>query len=203
MVLGLSVFHDESEPPRDWFIVGLLWIPEDRIDSVIGKLRECRQEVRYDGEVHFCKLQGPVERKLLAKRWFELFRNGRFSQCNYHALVIAKRPNVYDGRRFVRGFQAYNRFTAMALRSGFRLYWPDQPSTKITVISDEKARRAAGREGDGIETDNFEHKLKMRFEAYVLERLNGVAPLGGNPASALHVADSVCLQQPRPPRTTN
>ncbi len=170
-VLRVSVFHDESGNIScdKWFFSGLFWIQNKYVQKLTMALRDARKkEDNYSGEIHFHKLPKMFvgqygSRARVARRWFLLWRDYFSDKSYFNVLAINKYHPRYDRSRFGKDFHAYNRFTAIALKSGLAWFLKDYESIELTIFSDEKIRRPHGLIGDGVNTDNFESYLLKRI----------------------------------------
>jgi hypothetical protein len=145
-------------------VTGLVWVPEQSAEAAAELLYGHRIDTGFWGESHFKDLPGSHGRRQLAEAWFQAFRQCRLGQCHFNALVIDKRPPNFEPGAFTERFHAYNRFTAMAIWSGFRRFWKERFSAEIEVVSDDRTRsRNDLQPPDGVTTDNFEIYLPKRF----------------------------------------
>lgn len=160
---SLRVYHDESEQ-GPWFVTGLLWVPGESAEEDAELLYGHRVSTGFWGESHFKDLPGAHTRRELAEVWFQAFRGCRLGRCHFSALVVDKRPPRFAPGAFGERFHMYNRFTAMAIWSGFRRFWKTSSPAQIEVVSDDRPRsRTDRRPPDGVTTDNFESYLPRRF----------------------------------------
>lgn len=159
----LSAFHDESFS-GPWFTTGIIWIPTDAVEAVGRALNDLRRSCSYWRESHFAELPGSIERQKLAKAWLQGFRAGTIGEVAFSALVVDHRSPNFEGGHFAENHFEYNRFTSMALWSGFRKFWKDRPEADIEFVSDERprARRGPGALGT-FQEDNFLDYLPRRF----------------------------------------
>jgi hypothetical protein len=159
----LRVYHDESVH-GPWFVTGLVWVPVAGFDEAAELLHGHRVASGFWGESHFKDFPGSRERREYGDACFAAFRNCRLGQCHFSALVVDKRPPNFESGTFDERFHLYNRFTAMAIWSGFRRFWRDWTTAEIEVVSDSRPRARRGpRPPDGVTTDNFEVYLPRRF----------------------------------------
>lgn len=168
--MNISVFHDESGDygNSEWILTGLLWIDEKLLPQIDKELKYKREEEDYLGEIHFNKFPrsfkgdfGPKAR--VAQKWFELWWGKWADSTWFNVLAVNTRHTKYEHRRFTRGFHAYNRFTAITLKSGLAWHFNEVDSLVLQIYSDEKSRRPKGLLGDGIDKDNFEQYLTWRL----------------------------------------
>ena len=172
-----DIFHDESEC-KGRFMVGLLWVPSTETGRVTRLLRDLRYKHNYHNDVHFSRLSDRILKRNLARDWFRLFEKELEETLRFSVLAVNRRSSAYDGRRYAHDFHMYNRFTIMAIWSGFRFFFDRPAREQLRIVSDGKIRRPAGEEiGDGSEVDNFEEYLPQRFEAYQAEKLGVVDTL--------------------------
>jgi len=167
----LFVFHDESGSYNsgDWVFIGLLWVNKDWVAKICECLRKVREEFNYYREIHFNKFPKSFNGEFgikaqVAKEWFNLWR-GKISDMSYfNVLAVNRTHKKYDHKRFTKDFHAYNRFTAIALKSGLSWFFKDENAIRLKIFSDEKVRRPEGILSDGINIDNFEEYLMQRLK---------------------------------------
>lgn len=164
------VYHDESEtkPNKEWFLIGLLFVPSAKLREVGEVLKQCREKEKYYGEVHYSELPKSFSgewggKARLAEKWLCLYKNGLFQYANFSCLVINRNSPSYNHHRFSQEFHAYNRFTAMALKAGIAWHLTQAGYDRVQLIpvSDGKDRRS--RPDQGL-VDNFEDYVPMRVE---------------------------------------
>lgn len=164
------VYHDESEtkPNREWFLIGLLFVPSEKVQKVEEVLKQCRDQERYYGEIHYSELPKSFSGKWggkarLAEKWLCLYKSGLFQIANFSCLAINRNSPRFDHHRFSQDFHAYNRFTAMALKAGiaWHLTQAGYERVRLTAISDGKDRRSCPDQGI---VDNFEDYVPERVE---------------------------------------
>lgn len=162
------VFHDESIPTKQWFLIGLSLVEEANLEQVKDTLRQTREEEDYWGEVHFSKLPKSFEGKYgatarVARDWMKLYEGGLAETLFFSCLAIDRGSPAYQHRRFTHDFHEYNRFTAMALKAAIAWHLGPMELDEVTVrfISDAKDR--SSRPEKGI-VDNFEDYLPFRVE---------------------------------------
>jgi len=162
------VYHDESVPTKRWLLIGLLFVDSQRQTSVEQVLRYHRYQESYTGEVHFSELPGSFggvygAKARVALRWMRTYQETLKEDAFFTALAVDRHSPAYEHRRFSKDFHAYNRFTAMALRSG--IAWHLGPrgfdELKLTFVSDAKDR-ASRPDRDTI--DNFEDYIPYRAQ---------------------------------------
>ncbi|MDH7604565.1 MAG: DUF3800 domain-containing protein [Melioribacter sp.] len=166
-----NVFHDESGSYNsgNWVFTGLLWVNKEHIEEICEYLQNVRKEFNYNGEIHFNKFPksfgGDFGRKAqVAKEWFSLWK-GKISDMSYfNVLSVNRTHKKYYHKRFSKDFHAYNRFTALAIKSGLLWFFKDKQFLNLRIFSDEKTRRPQGILGDGINFDNFEYYLMRRLK---------------------------------------
>lgn len=164
------VYHDESEsmPDRRWLLIGLLFIRADDEPQVQNELRRCRQQENYWGEVHFADLpksfRGEYGGKArLAQRWMKAYEESLHEIAFFTVLAVDRHSPKFERHRFSRDFHVYNRFTALALKSGivWHLGLMRYDEVELTFVTDAKSR-ASSPENSMI--DNFEAYLPYRAE---------------------------------------
>jgi hypothetical protein len=165
-----EIYHDESEsrPNKGWLLIGLMFIFKRDVNTVRAILSYYRNLENYHGEVHFCQLPKSFNGEFggkarVAKRWIQAYSTGMFNQANVTVLAVDRRSPKFDHKLFRYGFHAYNRFTAMAIKSG--IAWHIVPfgldEIELTLITDDKSRRSSP---DDHMDDNFEQYIPMRAE---------------------------------------
>lgn len=146
---AIVVFHDESGDfgHDDWVVLGLLWVRQDDVAELAAELGARREADT--GEIHFYRFPrnfggafGAAART--ARAWFDLWRDEWGRRVWFNALAINRRHARYDGVRIGRPEQAYNAFTAMALRAGLAAFFRGVPSLALAIRSDARSGRAAG-----------------------------------------------------------
>jgi hypothetical protein len=164
------VFHDESEPiaNKGWLLIGLLFVKAERLRNIEDTLNYHRRQENYDGEIHFCKLPksfgGDFGAKArVARRWMKAYQDGMSQDALFTCLAVNRASPKFERERFKEDFHAYNRFTAMAIKSGvsYLLRPFGYDVIELTVVSDGKDRKS--RPDQGI-VDNFEDYLPYRVE---------------------------------------
>lgn len=167
----LEIYHDESYRKK-WFIIGILWIDEGRKAQIVERLLNVRRRNDYMGNIHFSKLTNHSPKAKTAREWFEIGKKSCEAEgLRFYLLAVNRQHEKYERERFSKDFHEYNRFTAIAIYSSFRWFFPSIKESKIVMYSDEKSRRPGGeRYGDGISTDNFEKYIRFRF-AQDIEKL--------------------------------
>lgn len=162
------VFHDESIPNKQWFLIGLVFVQAKHVDEAKTMLRRARQAEGYFGEVHFSALPrsfgGDYGAKArVALRWMRMFEENLAEVVNFSCFAVDRKSPKYEHSRFKADFHAYNRFTAMALKAGIAwhlgpLRWDE---VIIHFVPDAKDRQS--RPDKGL-IDNFEEYLPYRAE---------------------------------------
>ncbi len=147
----MNVYHDESES-EGWFAIGLLWVRPDDVAAVVRDLVAVRERTGYWHEVHFADLSDYARKRDTARDWFGLATRRHCPHCWFNVLAIDTTSRRYEGRRFDRDWRMYNRFTGMALWSGYRRF--KFGPLELAYIADAKSRTPA---------DNFEEYLEYRF----------------------------------------
>lgn len=162
------VYHDESVPSKRWFIIGLLFVPVSSRDQVTSALYWHRKQENYFGEIHFSQLPKSFDgeyggKARVARRWLRTFENGLKENVFFSALAVDRHSPRFDRKRFSKDFHAYNRFTAMALKSGIAWHLGpfEHDVVEITFVTDAKNRLS--RPDDGM-IDNFEDYIVYRAE---------------------------------------
>lgn len=162
------VFHDESEPNKRWFLVGLLLVRTDHVDQVRRALLAVREQERYYGEVHFADLPKSFEgqyagKARVARGWMDRYESALCDQVICSILAVDRFSKAYDHRRFAEAYHAYNRFTAMAVKAavGTHLVRRKLERVELRMVSDEKNRKSRP---DQQMVDNFEQYLPWRIE---------------------------------------
>jgi len=161
------VFHDESLPAKRWLIIGLLFVPSEKIDKVRNTLVQIRKREDYFGEIHFSELPRSFKGKWsnkarVAKGWMDIFPGLAQQDWVYFSALIVDRYNL-KRNAFPERFHEYNRFTAMALKAGIAWHLGPKGLDKVVIhfVSDAKSR--ISRPEQGI-VDNFEEYLPYRAE---------------------------------------
>lgn len=197
------VYHDESEsmPDRRWLLIGLLFVRVEDVPHVQEALKWYRHREDYWGEVHFSDLpkdfQGKYAGKArLARQWMLAYANNLREVAFFTALAVDRHSPKFEHRRFSKDFHAYNRFTAMALKSGiaWHLGRLEYDEVEITFITDAKSRASSPENGM---VDNFEVYLPYRAELDAsLSRISGkrYPDLTVNPVRAKESCEDDCLQ---------
>ena len=168
--MDVAVFHDESGlyTCDDWVFTGLLWVEEARLAGLHAEVTKCRQDESYFNEVHFSKIPSRFEGRYgadarLARRWFREWA-GRWADSTWFTVFAVQRRRLTRYREcFGEHFHAYNRFTAMALKTGLSWHFRGVNEIALRICSDAKSRRPQGLVGDGVLSDNFEEYLVRRL----------------------------------------
>jgi hypothetical protein len=164
------VFHDESEPiaNKGWLLIGLLFVKAELFRNIEDTLNYHRRKENYDGEIHFCKLPksfgGDFGAKArVARRWMKAYQDGMSQDALFTCLAVNRASPKFERKRFKEDFHAYNRFTAMAIKSGvsYLLRPFGYDVIELTIVSDGKDRKS--RPEQWI-VDNFEDYLPYRVE---------------------------------------
>jgi hypothetical protein len=95
-------------------------VPEEKQDRVFQSLQKVRQDVGYDGEMHYGDLRGHsmVPKARCATGWLNLYA-GQFSDfCFCYCLAIDTHSSGFQHERFGEPHHAYNRFARMAVEGG-------------------------------------------------------------------------------------
>lgn len=167
---GFFVYHDESEPEanRGWLLIGLLFVNQNVISRVKQSLAHHRAQESYTSEVHFCELPrsfgGQFGAKArVARRWMEAYQGGLCQDALFTCLAVNRASPKFERKRFSQDYHAYNRFTAMAIKSGISYLLAPLGYDEITLtfISDGKDRKSRPEQNL---VDNFEEYLPYRVE---------------------------------------
>ena len=167
------VFHDESIPNKQWLLIGLLFVRQDNVEEVKKMLNVARQEEGYKGEIHFSKLPKSfngcyASDARVALEWIKLYETNFCELAFFTCLAVDRKSPKYESRRFARNFHEYNRFTAMALKSGISWHLGKRNLNHLFIqfISDKKGRLSQPDKGW---EDNFEDYIPYRAEldAYI------------------------------------
>ena len=167
----IKVYHDESGTfgCTAWCLTGLLWVSPASELILIDKLRIVRERYDYWGEIHYCELPSKFSGKnntdaLVARDWLKLYINDACNYVWFNVLAVDTRHKMYDRKRFKRSFQAYNKFTSIAIHSSIKWNFAASKHIKLFFFSDEKTRRPGSRLGDGKTTDNFEEYIVRQLQ---------------------------------------
>ncbi|MDQ1252108.1 MAG: hypothetical protein QG646_1223 [Euryarchaeota archaeon] len=167
---SFTVYHDESGAfgNTKWTYTGLFWINENYIAEICKDLREIRDKEDYNGEIHFKEFQKSFEGEFggktrVAKEWFNLWKNKWSKRSYFNVLAVDTKHSKYENDRFSKEFQAYNRFTLMAIKSGAAWFFGNYSEIYLDIYSDEKTRRSEVVVPDGAINDNFEDYIKRQM----------------------------------------
>lgn len=198
------VFHDESEPQANkrWLLIGLLFVSQSVLSRVEQNLDYYRKQENYTGEIHFCQLPksfgGEFGGKArVARRWMKAYQDGLCQDALFTCLAVDRASPKFEHKRFSQDYHAYNRFTAMAIKSGisYLLAPLGYDEITLTVISDGKDRKSRPEQNL---IDNFEEYLPYRVEMdNFLAQMNSNRPyptVRMNPVRTLDSATSDLLQ---------
>lgn len=170
---NICVFHDESGDygHSKWVYTGLFWINNNDILEIDNDLKNIRDEEEYYGEIHFKnfpkRFAGEYGAKArVAKDWFNLWKRKWSKRSYFNVLCIDKKHPNYNNSNFTKNFHEYNRFVAMAMKSGLSWFFKDFNHITLFIHSDEKSRRPQDIIPDGTYYDNFEEYLKMKICNY-------------------------------------
>lgn len=162
------VFHDESEPNKRWFLVGLLLVKRQDLDEVRRHLRTKRESEGYRGEVHFADLPksfgGAYGAKArVAREWISAYERYLSQMAFCSVLAVDRASNAYDRRRFAQDYHAYNRFTAMAIKAAVAWHLGPLKLDRVVlrIVSDAKDRKSQPDQGM---VDNFDNYVPWRVE---------------------------------------
>lgn len=198
------VYHDESEPEanKGWLLIGLLFVNQSALSRVEQSLDYHRRQENYAGEVHFCKLPksfgGEFGAKArVARHWMRAYQNGLCRDALFTCLAVDRASPKFERKRFKQDYHAYNRFTAMAIKSGisYLLAPLGYDEITLTVVSDGKDRKSRPEQNL---VDNFEDYLVYRVELdSVLSQVQNRCPyptVRMNPVQTIDSATSNLLQ---------
>lgn len=191
----IHIYHDESEPNKRWLLIGLLFVVKEKIPRIKDALKYYRDRERYFSEIHFSKLPKSFggeggKKARLARDWLQAYQDNLHEHAFFSALAIDRHSPAYEPRRFTHDFHAYNRFTAMAVKSG--VAWHMIPlkydKIEVTFISDAKNRSSSLDEGI---VDNFESYIpyKAALDNWIAREAEG-KPYPQLNISELHPVDS-------------
>ncbi|MEM0204045.1 MAG: hypothetical protein QXO16_08490 [Archaeoglobaceae archaeon] len=160
------VYHDESIPNKGWLLIGLVLVRDCELDDVRRVLERCRQDEKYNGEIHFSDLPASFGGKWgakarVARAWMHSYERTLKRNVFCSILCVHRSSPKFEPERFKREFHAYNRFTAMALKAAISWHLGPQKlrDLHIRFISDAKHRRTRP---DKEMTDNFEEYIPCR-----------------------------------------
>ncbi len=147
----MNIYHDESQG-EGWFAIGLLWVDPEDAATIVSDLISVRRRTEYWNEIHFADLSDYAPKRDTARDWVRLATRRHCARCWFNILAVDTTNPKYQGRRFDEDWQMYNRFTGMALWSGYRRF--KLGPLDIDYVSDAK---------DRTPSDNFEEYLEYRF----------------------------------------
>lgn len=135
--VSIRLYCDEIKPYRNavgeqWMYMGLLALPDEKYRAALACLNEARDQIGYDREVHFRKLNNysyaPTygEKTLLAKKWVESVMWDREKIFHFHLLGLhldnlQQRAFGESGREQKRN--TYNRFFRSALAYSIKAFF--------------------------------------------------------------------------------
>lgn len=167
---SISIFHDESGiyGHGDWVLTGLLWINENQIQELSTELKLLRLKESCEGKIHFKKFQKSFKgdygyKPRAARDWFNLWVRKWSKKTWFNVVAVNRTHPVYDHRRYAQPFHSYNRFVAIALKSGLSWFFKGYSKLSLSIYSDGKSRRPDGLIPDGITSDNFEEYISKRL----------------------------------------
>ncbi len=188
-------------PDRRWLLIGLLFVRVGDMPRLQEKLKEYRKRESYWGEVHFSHLPGSFRgeyggKARLAQQWMKAYETGLHEVAFFTALAVDRHSPKFERRCFPKDFHAYNRFTAMALKSdiAWHLGPLEYKEVEITFITDAKSRASSPQNGV---VDNFKTYLPYRAELDAwISRASGkrYPNLKMNPVQAQESRADDCLQ---------
>ena len=138
-------------------------MPEEKQDRVFQSLQKVRQDVGYDGEMHYGDLRGHsmVPKARCATGWLNLYA-GQFSDfCFCYCLAIDTHSSGFQHERFGEPHHAYNRFARMAVEGGIAWSLKRYERVDLRFYSDEKCRQ---------EVDNFALYVSREICASICEK---------------------------------
>lgn len=167
---AISIFHDESGDygHGDWVLTGLFWINQNQIQELNYELKLIRDTENYNGKIHFKKFPkyfgGEYGSKArIAKEWFNMWNRKWSKKTWFNVVAVNRKHHNYDHKRFTRDFHAYNRFVAIAIKSGLSWFFKGYTKLDLSMYSDGKSRRPKGLIPDGSNSDNFEEYLVRKI----------------------------------------
>lgn len=166
----VTVYQDESGDfgHGDWAFIGLLWVPRDRIEPLVGALREAR--AGFAGEVHFYRFArnfqgeygaGARTGRAWLERWLAEWRHETWLT----ALAVNRRHALYPSARFHGSEDAYNHFTAEALARGLAWHFAGAKTVALDVCSDARSLPASDGQRSSGEPSRFIEALRERMAA--------------------------------------
>jgi len=165
------VYHDESEPVpnRGWLLIGLLFVAQNRARQAKTALAAHRSAEQYHGEVHFSELPSSFGgeyggKARVARRWMRAYEEGLSQYVCVTILCVDRASTVFRRQDFAQDFHIYNRFTAMAIKSG--IAWHLLPSG-FDRVKDRKTSP------DRQLVDNFQSYLPRRVESDIKSARHG------------------------------
>jgi hypothetical protein len=193
----IVVFHDESGDfgHGEWVFTGMLWLARDDVEPLAKELRAQREE--HAGEIHFYRFPrnfggsyGAGART--ARAWLQLWRAEWARRTWLSVLAVNRRHIRYDHVRFARPREAYNHFTALALRTGLAAFFKGHGPLRLAIWSDERSGRIEGEDDAPLREDGgFTEALRQAaLEAQTAGDVALVGDPGAIPVRALSGADT-------------
>lgn len=171
----INIYHDESEiKKRGYLLIGLVYVPQHKLDHVYKSLQRVRDKYEYYGEIHFRKLNGkPNHPKSLKEKvaieWMDTYVDTLYTHINFSALIVDQKSPSFMRERFKQNFHIYNRFTALAIKAGIKKFYSTYPEVKLKIYSDKKDRKTSP---TGELLDNFDKYVPFRvWMDSILEKL--------------------------------
>lgn len=157
------VSHDESGDVHTdpYFAVGVLFIPEQQVPSVLGILQQVRRRADYDGEVHFNQVRSlPSQlhgaKTAVAEEWLNVLPALTVLGLRAYVMVVNREAHGFDGHRMpTPRHLAYNRYTRMGFESALAWLFPERAPMIIRGVSDAKHRMLPGSDDEFVDGDNF------------------------------------------------
>ena len=165
------IFHDESgifgNTKDKWVVIGLLFVQKEKANEIYRRLLEYRIQETCFSKIHFADIQKDFEGKhnakaRIAKMWFIEGRAYLGNGVKYYAIAINQKHPKFEWKRFSERFHAYNRFTALALKSAFAWLFSYVEEIAVRIFSDKKIDRPKS-ELKKLKSDNFHQYLSYRI----------------------------------------
>jgi len=161
----INIYHDESEiKKRGYLLIGLVYVPQHKVDRVCRSLQRIRDRYGYYGEIHFRKLNGkPNHPKSLKEKvaieWMDTYVDTLYRHVNFSTLIVDQKSPSFMRERFKQDFHIYNRFTALAIKAGIKKFYSTYPEVTLKIYSDKKDRKTSP---TGELFDNFDKYVPFR-----------------------------------------
>lgn len=148
--VAVRLYADEVKPfpsPADghrWMYIGVLAVPEHLHDYALSVLASARQEVGYDGEVHFAELTQHHKIRL-AQRWLQSVLSDDRKCFHFHILginVSKLRREAFGESRREQERRIYNRFfrsTVAYVLKGFFLGEPSVGQVRVVAVFHDRS----------------------------------------------------------------